>query len=141
MLWRRQITLEQLNQLSMNSMISYLSITFTSIGDDYLEAKMPVCERTIQPFGLLHGGASVTLAETVGSVASYLCSEDDEQVVGLEINASHMRAISKGSVKAIGKALRLGNKHHIWQIEIFDDNDNLCCISRLTTAVLSKKRS
>ncbi len=138
MLWKRQITLEQLNHLSFNSMISHLAITFTHIGDDYLEAKMPVNRQTMQPFGLLHGGASVTLAETVGSAASYLCCQDNEQVVGLEINASHMRAVYRGYIRAVTRSLRLGSKHHVWQIELFDDTDNLCCVVRLTTAVISK---
>ena len=97
---------------------------------------MPVDSRTHQPFGLLHGGASVVLAETLGSVAGYLCSEGEQKVVGLEVNANHIRSVRGGRVRGVCKALHVGSRHQVWQIEIFDEQGRLCCSSRLTTAVV-----
>lgn len=100
MLWKRQVTLEQLNQQSQACMVGHVGIRYTCLAEDSLEAVMPVDSRTRQPFGLLHGGASVVLAESLGSVAGYLCSEGDQQVVGLEINANHLRAVREGKCGA-----------------------------------------
>ncbi|VTP67192.1 Esterase YdiI [Leclercia adecarboxylata] len=92
--------------------------------------------RTHQPFGLLHGGASVVLAETLGSVAGYLCTEGEQKVVGLEVNANHLRSVRSGRVRGVCRALHTGRRHQVWQIDIFDEQQNLCCSSRLTTAVV-----
>jgi 1,4-dihydroxy-2-naphthoyl-CoA hydrolase len=135
-MWKRQITLEQLNELCGNNMTAHIGIEFTKINEDGLEATMPVDHRTMQPFGLLHGGASVVLAETLGSVAGYLCTEGRQKVVGVEINASHVRAAKHGSVRGVCQALKLGRTHQVWEIKIYDRQNSLCCISRLTTAVL-----
>lgn len=135
-LWKRAITLEQLNQIGKGCLIEHIGIEFTRLEDDHLEAVMPVDHRTTQPFGLLHGGASVVLAESIGSIAGYLCSEGEQKVVGLEINANHMRAVFKGQVRGVCRALHVGRRNQVWQIEIFDDRGRLCCVSRLTTAVL-----
>ncbi|ACY84620.1 hypothetical protein ETAE_1783 [Edwardsiella piscicida] len=121
-------------------MVGHLGIAITRIGDDTLEGSMPVDQRTRQPFGLLHGGASAVLAETLGSLAGYLCSEGTQQVVGLEINANHLRAVRSGTVHGVCRALHLGRRHQVWQIDIRDDRDHLCCTSRLTTALLDKRQ-
>ena len=136
MIWKRQATLEQLNRLGEGNMVGLLDIRFETVSDDTLEATMPVDSRTQQPFGLLHGGASVVLAETLGSVAGYLCSEGEQKVVGLEVNANHIRSARGGRVRGVCKALHVGARHQVWQIEIFDEQSLLCCSSRLTTAVI-----
>ncbi|ASV19878.1 1,4-dihydroxy-2-naphthoyl-CoA hydrolase [Klebsiella sp. 10982] len=136
MIWKRQATLEQLNRLGEGNMVGLLDIRFETFTDDTLEATMPVDGRTQQPFGLLHGGASVVLAETLGSVAGYLCSEGEQKVVGLEVNANHIRSARGGRVRGVCKALHVGARHQVWQIEIFDEQARLCCASRLTTAVI-----
>ncbi|WJV60832.1 hotdog fold thioesterase [Pectobacteriaceae bacterium CE70] len=137
MLWKRDIDLVQFNQQSMGCMLGHLGIRLTHITDDTLEGIMPVDNRTQQPFGLLHGGASVTLAESLGSIAGYLCTEGIQQVVGVEINANHLRAVSEGEVRGVCRALHVGRRHQVWQIDIFDPVGRLCCSSRLTTAVLT----
>ncbi|CNI28306.1 hotdog fold thioesterase [Yersinia pekkanenii] len=138
MLWKRTATLEQLNQQCQGCMVGHLGIEFTRLADDELEATMPVDQRTTQPFGLLHGGASVVLAESLGSMAGYLCTTEGQQVVGLEINANHLKAVRSGKVRGCCRAIRVGRSHQVWQIEIFDQQGSLCCTSRLTVAVLSQ---
>lgn len=136
MIWKRQTTLGQLNRMGEGNMVGLLDIHFDSFTDETIEATMPVDSRTHQPFGLLHGGASVVLAETLGSVAGYLCSEGEQKVVGLEVNANHIRSVRGGRVRGVCKALHVGSRHQVWQIEIFDEQGRLCCSSRLTTAVV-----
>lgn len=134
------ISLDQLNENASNTMGSCLGMEFTEIGPDYLRAMMPVDNRTRQPYGLLHGGASAALAETVGSVASALIIDPEKQIcVGLEINANHIRGVRDGYVHAIVKPLHIGGTTHVWDIRITDDNEKLVCISRLTVAILPKK--
>jgi len=136
MIWRREVTLSQINAMSQNNMVGYLGIEVTRIAADELEATMPVDERTRQPFGLLHGGASVVLAETLGSVAGYLCSEGEQKVVGTEVNASHIRSVREGLVRGVCRAIHLGRRNQVWQIDIYNSQGQLCCISRLTTTVI-----
>jgi 1,4-dihydroxy-2-naphthoyl-CoA hydrolase len=136
MILKRQTTLEQLNAMGEGNMVGLLDIRFDVFTDDTLEATMPVDSRTHQPFGLLHGGASVVLAETLGSVAGYLCSEGEQKVVGLEVNANHIRSVRGGRVRGVCRALHVGSRHQVWQIEISDEQGRLCCSSRLTTAVV-----
>ncbi|WP_454122373.1 1,4-dihydroxy-2-naphthoyl-CoA hydrolase [Kosakonia sp. Marseille-Q7440] len=136
MIWKRAVTLEALNAMGDGNMVGLLDIRFERISDDTLEASMPVDERTHQPFGLLHGGASVVLAETLGSVAGYICTEGEQKVVGLEVNANHLRSVRSGRVRGVCKALHTGSRHQVWQIDIFDEQARLCCSSRLTTAVV-----
>lgn len=136
MIWKRQATLEALNAMGAGNMVGLLDIRFERLDDNALEATMPVDGRTHQPFGLLHGGASVVLAETLGSVAGYLCSEGEQKVVGLEVNANHIRSVRSGRVRGVCRALHTGGRHQVWQIDIFDEQDRLCCTSRLTTAVV-----
>jgi len=139
-LFPENVTLEVLNKLSRNTMAERIGIEFTAIGDDYLEAKMPVDERTQQPFGLLHGGASVALAETMGSMAAAFCVDSSRQFcVGLEINANHIRGVRQGFVRGITKPVHIGKKTHVWEIRILNETDDLVCISRITMAVLDKK--
>ena len=136
MIWKRQSTLEQLNAMGDGNMVGLLNIRFEALTDDAIEATMPVDSRTHQPFGLLHGGASVVLAETLGSVAGYLCSEGEQKVVGLEVNANHIRSVRSGRVRGVCRALHVGSRHQVWQIDISDEPGRLCCSWRLTTAVI-----
>jgi 1,4-dihydroxy-2-naphthoyl-CoA hydrolase len=138
-IFRKDVTLEALNKLSKNTMAANIGIEFTAIGDDYLEATMPVDARTHQPLGLLHGGASVALAETLGSVAATCCVDVTKQFcVGLEINANHLRGVRDGFVKGITKPIHVGKKTQVWEIRIHNQKDELVCISRITMAVLDK---
>jgi 1,4-dihydroxy-2-naphthoyl-CoA hydrolase len=144
MLWKQPSTLEKLNFFSKNTLNETLSIEFTEIGDDFLRARMPVDARHVQPFRLLHGGASVVLAETLGSVASHLALDPAEKKnpVGLEINANHLRAVTEGNfVIGTVRPLRIGRTVHVWQIEITDGvSGELSCISRITVAITDGKR-
>jgi 1,4-dihydroxy-2-naphthoyl-CoA hydrolase len=135
------ITLEQLNQLNKGNMGEHLGIEATEIGSDFICARMPVDHRTKQPFGLLHGGASVVLAETLGSFAAS-CSVDMEkfQCVGLEINANHIRSVRDGYVYGRATALHVGRQTQVWEIRITNETGQLVCISRITIAVLEKKQ-
>lgn len=139
MLWKREVTLEALNQSGQGCMVEYLGIEVTKLTENTIEATMPVDHRTKQPFGLLHGGASVVLAESLGSMAGYLCSEGSQQAVGLEINANHIRAVSKDFVCGVCRAVHVGKSHQVWQIEICDQEKHLCCIARLTTTIIAGK--
>lgn len=136
MIWKREVTLEALNAFNQDCMVGLLDIRFVRIGDNELEATMPVDNRTRQPFGLLHGGASVVLAESLGSVAGWLCTEGEQKVVGLEVNANHLRSARDGTVRGVCRALHTGRRHQVWQIDIFDEQGRMCCSSRLTTAVI-----
>jgi 1,4-dihydroxy-2-naphthoyl-CoA hydrolase len=133
-------SLQQLNTPAIPSLVDHLGIEFTAIGDDFLEATMPVDHRTIQPYGLLHGGANVVLAETLGSVAASLTLDLEKQIcVGLEINANHLKSVREGRVKGIAKPVHLGKSTQVWEIKIFNGSEHLCCISRITMAILDKK--
>jgi 1,4-dihydroxy-2-naphthoyl-CoA hydrolase len=139
-IWRSAATPEQLNERSTRSMSGYLGIRFTEIGPDFLRATMPVNEHTHQPFGALHGGASVTLAETVGSVASTLCVDGEQyRCVGQEVNANHLRGVSSGIVTATARPFHLGARSHVWHIEIRDESERLVCVSRLTMAIIEHR--
>ena len=139
-IFKTQRTVESLNKWSINTIASHIGIEFTAIGDDFLEGKMPVDHRTHQPLGLLHGGASVTLAETLGSVAATLCVDETKQFcVGLEINANHIRSVRDGYVKGVAKPVHIGKKTQVWEIRITTMDGELVCISRITMAVLDRK--
>lgn len=140
-IWRKNASLNQLHQLSANTMVEHTGIEFTEIGDDYLRATMPVDSRTHQPFGLLHGGASVVLAETVGSMAGNLVIDESQYCVGLEINANHVRPVKKGLVEAEAKPLALGRTTQVWDIRIKNDQNKLVCVARLTLAVRKIKET
>ena len=131
-------TLESLNAMSRGTAMEPLDIVFTEIGDDFLRATMPVDARTRQPYGLLHGGASVLLAETVGSSAGMLCVGEGEGVVGIEINANHLRGVRTGTVTGTARPLHVGARTQVWEIRIEDESARLVCISRLTVAVIAR---
>lgn len=139
MIWKQTVTVEELNSLFMQNMVVGLGIRFSEITDDSLSATMPVDERTRQPFGILHGGASVVLAESLGSIASNLVIGRSDYVgVGLEINANHIRPVKDGFVTGVCKPLHLGSKTHVWDIKIYDKEGKMNCISRLTVAIVPK---
>jgi len=135
------ITLDAIHSLSKNTISQHLGIEFTEVGADYLIARMPVDTRTHQPFGILHGGASVVLAETLGSIASYLCLKDPEKqrAVGLEINANHIRSVKEGFVYGKVTPIHIGRSTQIWDIKITNEENKLVCISRLTVAIIDAK--
>jgi 1,4-dihydroxy-2-naphthoyl-CoA hydrolase len=141
MIWKRDYTIGQLNKASENTLLSHLGIELITIGEDFLEARMPVDHRTKQPMGLLHGGASVALAESMGSLAALLCIEEGEKKapVGVEINANHVRSVTQGWVTARITPLKLGRTMQVWQIKIYDDQQRLVCVSRLTIAIVDQR--
>ena len=137
MVFRAPVSLDELNALSRGTLIEHLGIVFTGAGEDWLQATMPVDERTRQPYGLLHGGASVVLAETLGSSAGNLCLDTGVQMaVGLEINANHLRAVRQGVVTGTARALHVGRSTQVWEIRIEDERGRAVCVSRLTLAVV-----
>ena len=142
MLWKIKPDLVALNASNKNTLNESMGVVYTEAGDDYLKAQMPVDKRTVQPMGLLHGGANVALAETLGSVASLLCLDDPgrQAPVGVEINANHLRPATKGYVTGTVRAIRVGRQFHVWNIEIHDDEGRLTCVSRLTVAVVERRK-
>lgn len=138
-IWHQNFTLDQINSRGKNTMVEFLAIEFTEIGDDYLTARMPVTEKTRQPIGIMHGGASCVLAETVGSTAAN-CSVDisKQYCVGLDINTNHIRSIRQGFVIGKAKPFHLGKSTQVWGIEIRDESDKLISVTRLTMAVLQR---
>lgn len=135
-MWKRQLSLEALNATSADTLVAQLGIVYTELGEDYLEAEMPVDSRTFQPFGLLHGGASAALAETLGSMACFLTTREGQCAVGTELNATHHRPVSQGTVRGRCTALHLGRQSQSWEIVVFDEQGRRCCTCRLSTAVL-----
>ncbi|MGB3181080.1 MAG: hotdog fold thioesterase [Cyclobacteriaceae bacterium] len=136
-----EVTVEKLDKLSKNTMVEYLGIEFTEVGKDYLKARMPVDHRTHQPFKLLHGGASVALAETLGSVgAQFTVNPDTHYCVGLEINANHIRGVREGWVTGTARPVHTGRSTQVWEIRIETEDGKLVCISRITMAVLEKQK-
>ncbi len=139
-IWHRSCTLEELNEAVQGNLCGLLGIIFTEIGSDSLTAEMPVDERTRQPAGLLHGGASAVLAETVGSFASHLCLDPEiYYAVGQQVSASHLRPVRSGKVTGKAVPLHLGRRNHLWDISITNSAGQLCCSARLTTAILSRR--
>jgi 1,4-dihydroxy-2-naphthoyl-CoA hydrolase len=135
-IWKQTADLETLNAWSERTLMRALDIRVTEIGDDYLRGTMPVDDRTRQPYGILHGGASVALAETLGSTAAMLCCEEGRATVGLEINANHLRAVRDGLVTATARPIHVGRSTQVWEIRIENETGELTCISRLTMAVV-----
>jgi len=137
MVFRAPVQIDDLNRLSQGTLIEHLGIVFTAAGPDWVQATMPVDARTRQPYGLLHGGASVVLAETLGSSAGNLCLDTSrQQAVGLEINANHLRAVREGMVTGTARAVHVGRSTQVWDIRIEDERGRLVCVSRLTLAVV-----
>lgn len=136
-IWNQPPVLEDMNARSAQSMVAHLGIEFIEAGADYLRARLPVDDRTLQPDGILHGGASVALAETLGSVASnWVVDRCQKACVGLEINANHIRSVRSGYVVGTARPLHLGKSTHVWEIRIENEQEQLVCIARLTMAVL-----
>jgi 1,4-dihydroxy-2-naphthoyl-CoA hydrolase len=139
-IWFKEFTLAQVSDIARNTMVSHVGIEVTEIGDDYLRGRMPVDQRTRQPFGILHGGASVVLAETLASIGCQFTVDWAKfRAVGLEINANHIRAVSEGFVTGIARPLHLGRRTQVWEIRITDERDKLSCISRITMAIIDRK--
>ncbi|HPH88578.1 MAG TPA: hotdog fold thioesterase [Chitinophagales bacterium] len=140
-IWKvTDITVDALNQQSKGTLVEHLGIEMTELGDDFVKAKMPVDNRTRQPLGLLHGGAHVVLAESLGSMAANLCLDiKKEYALGLDINSNHLKSARDGFVTGIAKPIHIGTKTQVWEIKIYDEKENLLNISRLTMMVLSYK--
>lgn len=138
-LWKTQVTLDQLKEKSRDTLMEHLGIEYLEIGDDYLKARMPVDSRTRQTAGILHGGASVALAETLGSIGADLCVDrEKKRIVGLEINANHIRPVTGGWVTGITTPIHVGTTTQIWEIRIYNEQEKLVCISRITVANIDK---
>jgi 1,4-dihydroxy-2-naphthoyl-CoA hydrolase len=139
-IWKQSTDLDRINAFDQNTLVEHLGIVVTEIGDEHVRGTMPVDARTKQPFGLLHGGASVALAESLGSLAANLVLESDkEMAVGLDINANHIRAATAGFVTGTARPLHLGRSTQVWEIRIVDEGGQLVCISRLTMAVVLRR--
>lgn len=135
-IWKRNVSLEQLNKSSKNTMMESLKLQYVDIGPDYLQATMPVGPHVHNPIGILHGGASVALAETLGSMASWLLLEDDTHYpVGLEISANHIRSLKDGHLNGTAMPIHIGKQTHVWEIQMTNDNGDLVSISRFTVFV------
>ena len=140
--FNKELTVDDINDLGKDTMGEYIGIEWVEVGDNFIKAKMPVDHRTKQPYGLLHGGASCVLAETIGSIASAMVVDHSKFVcVGLEINANHVRSARQGYVTGMATALHLGANTHVWDIKIYDEQQKLVCVSRLTVAVIPRKES
>ena len=137
-IWKREINIEAINSFRKNTLVETLGIEIIDFGDDYLCAKMPVDHRTHQPMGILHGGASVSLAETVGSIAATMAVEEGHYCVGLEINANHLKSAREGYVYATAKPIHIGRSTQVWDIKIENEEKQLVCVSRLTMAILKR---
>ena len=139
-IWSQAIDLDRINGWNRNTLVEHLGMRVTEVGDDFVRGTMPVDARTHQPFGLLHGGASVALAESLGSLAANLTLDSArEMAVGLDINANHVRAVTTGQVTGTARVLHRGRTTQVWEIRIEDDGGRLVCISRLTMAVVPRK--
>jgi 1,4-dihydroxy-2-naphthoyl-CoA hydrolase len=139
--FHKNLTTHDLRGIGKNTMAEFLELTWEEIGEDYLKLSMPVNAKTRQPYGFLHGGASCVLAETIGSVASALVIDRSKfYCVGLEINANHLRSVTEGKVTAVAQPLHLGRTTHVWDIKIYDDQEKLFCVSRLTVAILHAEK-
>lgn len=139
-IWLRPIDLESLNNFSNKTLVSHLGIKFTASGDDFLEGTMPVDDRTVQPYRLLHGGASCVLAESLGSIAASFCIDtNDFMAVGQHIEATHIRSVTKGEVRGRARAVHLGKSSQVWRIEIFNEEGKLVCDSKIVMAIVKRK--
>ena len=139
-IWKQPADLARINAWSANTMMETLGIRITAIGDDWLQGTMPVDHRTHQPYGLLHGGASVVLAETLGSTAAMLTLDPEKELaVGLDINANHLRGVRSGIVAGTARALHIGRTTQVWEIRIENEESSLVCISRITMAVIAAR--
>lgn len=138
--FHKELTLDMIKPIGDNTMAEHLGIEWTELGNDFIKAKMPVDHRTKQPYGLMHGGASCVLSETIGSVGSAMVVDHTKFIcVGLEINANHVRSARDGYVTGVATPLHLGRNTHVWDVKIYDEANQLVCVSRLTVAVIPRK--
>jgi 1,4-dihydroxy-2-naphthoyl-CoA hydrolase len=135
-IWKRPVSVEELTAVHVDTAVEHLGIEFLVVGDDFIRARVPVDARTRQPFGLLHGGISVVLAETLGSCGAVYASPEGHRVVGLDINANHLRGATEGWVTGTARPVHIGRSTHVWQIDLHNEAAELTCVSRLTLAVL-----
>jgi 1,4-dihydroxy-2-naphthoyl-CoA hydrolase len=135
-IWKKPASVKQMDEMHRNTAVGNMGIEFLEIGADFVRARMPVDARTIQPYGLLHGGASVVLAETLGSSGAHLACPEGFIAVGLEINANHVRGVREGFVTGTARALHVGRTTQVWSIEIVNEAGDLVCVSRITMSVL-----
>ena len=138
-LWKRPISVEALTELHIDTAVARLGIEFVEVGDDFIRARVPVDGRTCQPMGILHGGVSVVLAETLGSCGAAYASPPEHRAVGLDINANHLRSASEGWVTGITRPVHIGRTTHVWHIELSNDKGQLTCVSRITMAILAPR--
>jgi len=138
-IWTKPISVESITALSAGCAVSHLGIEFLEVGDDFIRGRVPVDERTRQPYGLLHGGVSVVLAETLGSVAAGHVAAEGHMVVGLDINANHLKSARSGWVTGIARPVHIGRSTQVWHIDMHNDDGELTCVSRLTMAVLAPR--
>ncbi|MFZ2389543.1 MAG: hotdog fold thioesterase [Polaromonas sp.] len=138
-IWKQAISVELLAASTANTAVPHLGIEFLEVGDDFIRARVPVDARTIQPYGLLHGGVSVVLAETLGSCGAAYCTPEGYRTVGLDINANHLKGTTSGWVTGITRPVHIGRSTQVWQIELRNDAGELTCVSRITMAVLTPK--
>ena len=137
-IWKKNVSCADIDKTHRQTLCEQMGVEFVEIGPDFLRARMPVDHRTVQPMGIVHGGASVALAETLGSVASWMCVDDGKAAVGLEINANHLRPATRGWVNGHCTPIHIGRSTHVWQIELTDDEGRRTCVSRLTMAVIDR---
>ena len=138
-IWKQAISVESLTANNANGAVSHLGIEFLEVGDDFIRARVPVDHRTIQPYGLLHGGVAVVLAETLGSCGAAYAAPEGHRVVGLDINANHLKSATSGWVTGITRPVHIGRSTQVWAIELTNDKGELTCVSRITMAVLQPK--
>ena len=136
-IWKQPISVERLTAIHVNTTVAHLGIEFLEVGDDFVRARAPVDTRTRQPMGILHGGVSVLLAETLGSCGAAYASPPEHRAVGLDINANHLRSVTEGWVTGIARPVHIGRTTHVWQIELSNERGQLTCISRITMAILA----
>ena len=136
-IWKQPVSIDSLTELHVNTTVAHLSIEFLEVGDDFIRARAPVDARSRQPVGILHGGVSVLLAETLGSCGAAFSSPDGYRAVGLDINANHIRSVSDGWVTGIARPIHVGRTTHVWQIEMTNGAGQLTCVSRITMAILT----
>lgn len=138
-IWKNKLSIDALNKISEHTLQQHLNIRFTEVGDNYLVAEMPVDWKCHQPYGILHGGASVVLAETTGSMAAHMCVPEDARCVGLDVNANHIRSVTDGTIRCVAKPLHIGSRTQVWEMTINNEKNQTVCQSRLTILVLSGK--
>lgn len=138
-IWKKPISVAELAAINENTATAHLGIEFLEVGDDFISARVPVDSRTQQPYGLLHGGVSVVLAETLGSCGAAYASPEGHRAVGLDINANHLKGVTSGWVTGVARPVHIGRTTQVWQIELRDDGGELTCVSRITMAMLAPR--